>query len=692
MRKTALMRAAAFAAIAAASLPLPANAQFDEALEETDADVIVVTAQKREQRAQDVAASLDVLTAAALENARLLDIADLASGIAGLDMAEFADGQYRLAYRGIGATGTSDNQNFSTAIDGVIAPYNNTYRLLDVERVEVLKGPQGTLYGRNTNAGVVSIVTRDGSEGDGGSVTVYGGSGETYGLRAALGGPLEESNLFFRLAGRYEQSEGFIENTVLGLDDAHATEDFTLRGTAGWDNGGWRIVGRLTYDRYDNNADNLVPVQTPRESIAPDLGTGYGQLVLPVVTIEGPLLGADFTSITAYASADRIARFSAVLSPVLLGQEDRFDSFSQEFRLAGDAPLFGHASSWVAGLYLLDERHAFRSTTLFTPLNLLLLDQSQRQSTRAIALFGEAETELSPDWTLTTGLRLAFEDQEADYRVAAGAPLQSHSDDYTSLQPKLVLAWRPQDDMQIYGSVTRGFRAGSIFISNPGDPGYDQEDVWQYELGLKGVFLDGALEIDAAAFYIDWTDMQIQRSVVLSTSPFQTGTVVDNASSARSAGFELGARYSPTDRLELFASASLTDAEYEDFRTFDTLGNPLDYSGNRIELIPETALTAGAVYTHPSGVFASIDATHYGEMAYDAANTDFQSEYTTLNATLAYDAEAFRIALSGRNLTDEEYFTRGLVVAGAGTFGYPADPRTVMLEITARFGSGTRPR
>ena len=687
MNKQAFLRATAMLAVAVGGAPAIAAAQTTPQTAGVP-DVIVVTAQKREQRALDVPASLDILTAGALENARVLDIGDLASEVAGLDMLEFADGQYRLAYRGIGATGTSDNQNFSTALDGVIAPYNNTYRLLDLQRVEILKGPQGTLYGRNTNAGVVNVVTRDGRDDAPGFITVYGGSGETYGVRAAAGASSAGSGLSFRLAGRYEESEGFIENALLDREDAHATEDFTIRGTVGWDVGDWSVTGRLTYDRYDNNGDNLVPIATPRESVAPDLGTGYGQLVLPIVTVEGPLGGVDFTSITAYAGADRIARFSAVLSPVLLGQEDRFDSVSQEFRLADQSDLFGRRVDWLAGLYLLDERHKFGSTTVFTPLDLTLLDQVQHQTKRSISLFGEAETQLSPRWSLTAGLRVAVEEQEADYRLADGAPEQSSSDDYTALQPKLALSWRPRDDVQAYGSITRGFRAGGVFISNPGDPGYDQEDVWQYELGAKGVFLDGALELDAAAFYIDWSDMQIQRSVVLSTAPFQIGTVVDNASSARSTGFEVEARFRPFDALELFVSANVTEAEYEDFRTFGPAGAPLDYSGNRIELIPETGLSAGAAYSHPSGLYAALEISRKGDMAYDAANSDFQSDYTTVDATLAYDAERFRIALSGRNLTDEDYFTRGLVVAGSGTFGYPADPMTVMLELTGRFGGG----
>lgn len=656
----------------------------DEQETELRADTVVVTAQKRAQDPLDVSASLDVLTGAALADEQVFGIEELTQNIAGVNVAEFADGQYRLVYRGIGATGTSDNQNFSTSLDGVIVPYNRAFRLLDLERVEVLKGPQGTLYGRNTNAGVINIITQDGSHSGDSEIVAYGGSGETYGGRAAFGGTASEGGVFFRLAGRYEQSQGFVDNSVLSIDDSHATEDYTLRGTLGVDLGDWRVTSRLTYDSYDNNADNLTSIDTPWSSTAPDLGTSTGHMILPSLTIEGKLSGLDFTSISAYASTERDLNQSAVISPVLIGQLDMFESASQEFRLADDVAVFNMPASWVAGVYFLRERNKFVSTTVYTPFDLTLVDQAQTKTTSAVALFGELQVELSPTVSLTGGLRLAREDQDTDYRLAANTARTSISDSFTGLQPKAVLSWHPQVNYQTYVSATRGFRAGSVFISNPIDPRYAQEDVWQYEAGFKGDFLDGQLSFEGAIFYLDWTDMQVQRSVVVSAEPFQIGTVVDNASSARSFGTEFEAHWTPVPSLEFFTTAAWTDAKYDTFQTVAANGAGIDFSGNRIEYVPEYEAAIGGTFHHPAGLELSGSISRTGKMAFDSGNTAFQHPYTTLNASVAYDFERFRVSLVGRNLTDEGYFTRALVVT-QGVFGYAGDPRTVMAEVSARF-------
>ncbi|WP_442624539.1 TonB-dependent receptor [Parasphingopyxis sp.] len=645
------------------------------------AEPIIVTANKRDQAELDVPTSLEVLSGETLTAARITRVEELAALTPNVDVAEFSDGQYRLIYRGVGATGTSDNQNFNTAIDSVIVPYGRAYRLLDIERVEVLRGPQGTLYGRNTKAGVINIVTNDGRTGAPARLVVSYGSRDTASLSAAAGGRIDNSDLFFRAAGRYERTDGFVTNPVLGRTDSHRNRNGTARATFGWEGGDWLVRAAITYDEYQGFSDDLTPIDTPRQSPAPDLGESDGRLILPVLTIErtGPIT---VSATTAFASTRRNLTVSAVISPVLIGQFDEYDSFSQELRLTGETMLWNGPFEWIAGAYYLRERNVFRSTITFTPADFLLLDQWQERTTRAGALFGELVYDVADRWRITAGLRLAVENQDVDYRAAPTLPEENSEETYWTLQPKLALAYLLGGDGQIYATVTRGFRAGSVFIGNAPtrDVSYDPENTWQYELGYKRQFANGRFQLETAAFYIDWTDLQVQRSVITSTDPFTIGTIVDNAARARSWGSEASFEWRPANAANLFVRSGFTNARYRDYEPQPGLS----FSDNRIESVPEYTLSVGGSWRPVEGLGAGVDLTHVGPMPYDAANSSIQSSYTLLNAQISYDFGPVRVALVGRNLFDEDYATRGIVAAGS-TLAHFARPLTVTGEVNVRF-------
>ncbi|WP_439533665.1 TonB-dependent receptor [Polymorphobacter sp.] len=655
-------------------LAVPAPAQT---VSGPSAEEIIVTASKRNQNALELPASVTLFDGEALAVRRVERVEEIAQITPNLEVAEFSDGQYRLIYRGIGATGTSDNQNFSTAIDQVVVPYGRAYRLLDLAQVEVLRGPQGTLYGRNTNAGVINIVPNDGRNGAPATLVAYAGTGGIFATRGAFGGTVGDSGVFFRAAGRYETRDGFVTNAPSGRDDAHSGTNGTGRFTLGWESGPWLARLSFTYDEYSGNSDDLTPVVSPRTSIAPDIGTSDGRMVLPILTVRrsGPV---DITSITAFASTRRNLLTSAVVSPVLIGQFDSYESFSQELRLNGA----GGGLGWLIGAYYLSETNDFRSTLTLVPLNRQLVDQNQRRKTDAGALFGELSYDLASRWRVTAGARLAIERQNVDYTAAAGAAAQNARNTYRTFQPKLALAYLLDGDGQIYGSVNRGFRAGSVFIGNAGrrDVAYDPENSWQYELGYKQRFADGAASFEAAAFCIDWSNLQVQRSIITSTTPFTIATIVDNATSARSWGAEAALNWRTASGLALALRGGFTDARY---RQYDPAPGT-SFADNRIELVPEYSTTASASYTFAEVAEIGFDLTHNGPMFFDAANSSRQSGYTVLDARVAWTLGPVRLAVVGRNLFDEAYASRGLVNAGA-TFAHFAPPRTVTVEAGLTF-------
>lgn len=285
------------AALLASPMLIAAPAAAQQARDDEAAQsVIVVTASKRDQGALDLPASVALYGGEDLAARRVEQVEQIAQITPNLEVAEFSDGQYRLIYRGVGATGTSDNQNFSTAIDSVVVPYGRAYRQLDLAQVEVLRGPQGTLYGRNTNAGVINLVTNDGRNGAPAEVAASYGSGETFGARAALGGELGESGFFVRAAGRYEKTDGFVTNVTLDREDAHRNENGTGRLTIGYESGDWLARLAFTYDEYEGLSDDLVPTASPRESIAgPDrcryrvrTGPAIGAAPRSPISVRGP--------------------------------------------------------------------------------------------------------------------------------------------------------------------------------------------------------------------------------------------------------------------------------------------------------------------------------------------------------------------------------------------------------------------
>lgn len=665
------------AALMASTLLSPIVARAEDAVSGGVLETIVVTATKRGQDEARLPMSLDVLGASELTRKQDANIEGLVEGLPNVAVAQFGDGQYRLIYRGIGATGTSDNQNFNVAIDGMIVPYGNAYRLLDLERVEVLRGPQGTLYGRNTNAGVINIVPRDGESEAPSTADLYYGSGNTRGVRLAAGGPIADSAFFFRAAAQGEMTDGFISNRILHRDGVDDVSNGTARLTGGWKDEGWLVKAMLIYDRYIGEADDLTPIKTPYSSIAPDIGTSRGKLLMPMLTVSHVLDDMTLTSTTAFADADRLLTFSGQISPILLGQFDRRDTLSQEFKANGDTTLFGRPMNWVSGLFLMNENDNFDSvTTLTHPTAITLVNQAQYQNTQSAALFGEAVIGWSPEWQTTLGLRIAQESQHYHYRLTATGAYRQSDKDYPAIQPKFALSYFLDPQSQLYGSVTRGFRAGAVFVNNatlnPNDPSYKQEDTWQYEIGYKALLDDRRLKLNVSAFYVDWSNLQVQRSI-LSLAPAGIFSVVDNATSAYSEGVEAEANWLVTPELQLTAKAGYTNARYDSFHASATL----DFSGNRIEQVPEFSVGAGFTYTLPGGLEIGADLTRFGSMAFDSANSVIQHPYNLLNATVSYEFGPARVSLVGRNLLDEKYANRGLVSNGQ-TFVHAANPINVM--------------
>ncbi len=622
---------------------------------------VTVTAGKVERDKQEVPASVSVYDGYTLEDLGVDTLESVVSRSPNVSFYRADSHTIYLIYRGIGGT-TNMNKVWNINTDGVTLPYVATDTLLDVERIEVLRGSQGALYGRNTHAGVVNLVTRD----PGDDFTFDGGASyESYNtlkLSAAGGGPITD-DLGFRLAVGYRSSDGFFENTFLGTDDSNDHEQFSVRG---------KLVARptdedkltlsLTGDRFDGGFDSYV-AGGGTETVNDEPGYTDGYLAAVSLTWEHQFEATKLTSITSYSRSNYgfLHDWDFTSLNISTGEYDEdFYTLTQEVRLEGQA---GPDLDWLAGAFLMAEDLDTETTMRLgadagfwgQPANAFMAQRSTIE-TRSAALFGQIAYRPLSRLELTGRLRLDYESKSLDWTGFSDmypAVNKSFDESWFAVLPSASVAWLLSDDQRVYASVSRGYKAGD-YNNVQLDPAVvtaavDPEYATTYEIGYKGLVADRRLEINAAAFYIDWQDLQVETPVSLA------GALVyrkQNAAEAHSTGIELELRARPVSGWEVFGSASyLIDYEFDSFPN-STSG---DLSGMNLPRANQFSVSAGTIYRHPTGLFASADVTVNGPKFFDEANAFEQDAYTLLNAKLGYETENLSVYLYGRNILDEDY-------------------------------------
>ncbi len=622
---------------------------------------VTVTADKVEKDKQDVPASVSVYDGYALDDVGADTLEDVVGRSPNISFYRTDSHTTYLIYRGIGGT-TNMNKVWNINTDGVTLPYVGTGTLLDVERVEMLRGSQGALYGRNTHAGVVNLVTRE----PGDDFTFDGSAAyESYNtvkLSAAGGGPITDG-LGFRLAVGYRSSDGYFENSFLDTDDGNDNEQYSARG---------KIVARptdsdkitlsLTGDRFDGSFDSYV---TGGGTTTTNNEPGYtdGHLAALSLTWEHQFEVAKLTSISSYSRSNYgfLHDWDFTSLDISTGEYDEnFYTLAQEFRLEGQA---GPDLDWLAGTFLMAEDLDTETTMRLgadaaawgLPANTFMAQRSSIE-TRSAAVFGQMVYRPLPRLELTGRMRLDYESKSLDWRGFSDmSPTVDKSFDQSwfAVLPSASVAWLLSEDQRVYASYSKGYKAGD-YNNVQLDPAVvtqavDPEFATTYEIGYKGLLADSRLEINAAAFYIDWKDLQVETPISLG------GALVyqkQNAAEAHSSGLELEMRARPASSWEVFGSASyLIDFKFDEFPN----SSSGDLSGKKLPNANRFSVNAGTVYRHPMGLFASADMTVNGPKFFDEANAFEQDIYTLVNAKVGYEIDNLSVYLYGRNLLDEDY-------------------------------------
>lgn len=563
--------------------------------------------------------------------------------------------------------------------------------LFDIDRIEVLRGPQGTLYGRNSQGGAISIFTKQPGNEFKGKITQSYGSYNTSTTTATTSGPLIKDRLGFNIAAQYENSDGYFENSYTGSNSVNAYHSWSGRGSLYFTPHdelklSYTFDGQ-TYNGHYAEFNTLSKVYSDPHKVNVDwagkaIKHSYGNSL----RAEWTPADVKFLSITGfrhtYSRGDQDMDFTPLdLTRYYITTDN--DLFTQEFRLQSDND--DAAFKWLAGLFFFHEKedvhykYGAGQDEQLVPGEHYTRDGTTK--TDGFAVFGQGTYSLGAV-DITLGLRYDYETKDFDYDYYAtdGMKLNWGMTDFSGFSdnsygvwlPKVALGWHATDNVMPYVSVSRGYRSGGFNLTQSPGKKYGPEYTWNYEMGLKTDWLDKKLTVNLAAFYIQWKDIQVMQ-------PNFPEFEITNAGKAISKGLELDATWHPLPSLDLFVNAAYTDATFKDYS--DSEG---DYAGNRVPNVPKYTASAGLTYRFWDNFMVSADYTRIGPLEWDQANSESQSAYHLVNAKIGYEAENVEVYLWAKNLFDEKYATRAFNMNGEW-YGRAGDPMVIGARAILKF-------
>jgi iron complex outermembrane receptor protein len=679
-------------------------------------DDIVVTANK--SGAEDVQALPTSITAfdqSELSEANLSNVEDLSRAVPGLSVSR--NGQAARVYiRGIGTNldFIGADPSVTVHVDGVYQsrPVTALDEFLDVERVEVLRGPQGTLYGRNSTGGTINVITRLPEAETDHKVAMEVGSYQLKRFMARASGAIFGSELLGSIAAMKTDRDGYVDNENPAVEDLADDDSLDTRGALRWVmNDSSQLIARFDYSDIDrstgayratgkavdgSNSPLSGLVIQPDDEF--DIYTSYDEPEVDQThwgTSFEAQLGLNehwsINSLFAYRDLDYKTvedTDGSNLDVLFTVIDEEQDQVSEELRLNYTSDDF----DWLIGLYYLEEDH--ESDVAINVLGINGVNGfDTSNTTTAYALFTQGAYKISSKLTGTLGVRYSYEEKEfknQNQLTVASNPASSFSvneeADWDSISPKAALDYQLDLDTLIYASVSRGFKSGGFNLTSA-DAEFDPEYVWSYETGVKKEWLNQSLRTNISLFYYDYTDLQV--------SSFSTPGVVfvSNATDATIQGLELETSWIPHYSWRFDFNAAYLDATYDDYDA--PLGNALvDVSDNTLNASPEYKLNMAANYYHDIDVGQLGYRLEYywqDREYYTAFNEDVSSQgaYGLVNARINFLSldEQLELQFYGENLINEAYSTSSREFPAA-TVGVTKDinpPRTFGVKLAYNF-------
>ncbi len=610
-----------------------------------------------------VASSSSIISDLQLKNFDTPNIKELSAVVPNFYMPDYGSKQSSPIYvRGIGSK--TNSPSVGLYIDGV--PHFESsafdFDLEDIASIELLRGPQGTLYGRNTSGGILNVRTHSPLDYQATKVKFGYGNRESMQIMGSTYNRLSEK-FGVSLMANYRHSGGFFENVYTGeyadkQDNILTKLSFEYRPNDRWQ---FRLNG--TYDYTDQNGYPYAIYDTETQTLG-DVSYNHTSTYLRKISTVG--FNAQYTgtklSFNSQSSYQHIDDYQDVdqdfsdsdLYYVLQSQKQ--DMFSQEFTLKSntDSP-YQH----ITGLFAFAQEKN-KQVDIYYVASDFVTYKNYDTPIYGAALYHQSSIKFAERFTATAGVRLDYEYTTNDYvydKSVSGAD-KTHEDDYSfdlkysQITPKFSLQYDLTDNDMIYTSVTRGYRAGGFNTSFDTDEQrtYSPEYNWNYEVGTKLSFWEGALTTDLSLFYIDWKDQQI-------TQVLTVGTMLENAGHSVSKGVELSVAARVNRNLRFTANYGYTDAVFKDYE-YD---EETDYSGNYLPLVPRHTASLQGSYTLYDitplfkRLMISLSATGVGDIYWHENNLYKQDFYTLLNSKVSAQVGDYTIELWGKNLTSTDY-------------------------------------
>ena len=663
---------------------------------------LIVTAQKRAENLQDVPISITVLDRDQLESGDVQSFEEVAKNTPNFSV--FGSGTNRLStfysVRGITNFNAFSRDGVGIFIDDV--PYDfagfQNLGFNDLERVEILRGPQNTLYGRSSLGGVINVVTRQPTNKFEFKNSISYGNFDDFKAQASISGPLVEDKLFFRLSGDYSTRDGYVRNTFLDRDvdgGSGGNGRVKLLWTPSAD---WEVSFNASFDDYREGAAPYVLLNQSDPSETELDFNGFNDIVNNAQSLKIAYNQSDFrfTSITTNRFSSQKAAYDidSTTSDIQINAPD-FQSrlFSQEFRF--QSPEEADKLQWIFGGYF--ESSKFENNRPFIygadfpalgfpfPPTAGVETNDVESNTKTYAVFSQIDYKPIERLTLTAGLRYEATNSEIDatqtFTSTDGSlviPLLSVQDlekNGDAVLPRFVAEYKLTPNLMTYGSISRGYRpAGASFQPISEDAAvFDAETSWNYEVGLKSSWLDNKLNINLALFHNKVDNFQF-------VGIDQGNVFIDNAD-VKVTGAELEVRATPVKGLDIIGGLGFVNSRFRNGNDPFT-GESLE--DKRTTFSPDLTYNLAVQYRSVGGLFGRVELVGFGTTYFDDLNTIKQDPYALVNVRAGYEFKNKGIYLFANNIFDTEYVTQAFnnITGLQGTYGAPS---TYGIQLKSRF-------
>lgn len=672
-------------------------------------DAITVTANKIEENIQDIPQSITVIDEVMLEEKGIKNISDVINEIPNMRTGHSSG--VEVNFRGLNVSTFTNNNPVVIYIDGVATSsrYGFDASMVNVERIEVLRGPQGTLYGKDAIGAVINVITKNPTNTTTGTISLEYGSENYKQGTFNINTPLVKDKLYLGVNAEISSDDGWITNDYNGDAKVSKEKDYRLSTSLLY-----KVNNQLstklmlnkeqTNDYFDNRqrlagANDISKFsRDDAKHVTSDMPT-HEKNDITSQSFDITYRANDFTlnSVTTHKKSNFVGTYDADFSntsiEVGLSQYNNFEEeiYTQEFRISSN----NAGIRWIGGIYLdkedrIQKPYGFEfpnyDPVTFAYIGNYFMNADSKTENTTQAVFGQTMIPFSEKFEVTLGGRLQKITKKMDQQTyfaplnTTAAPIYTLNEkkSWNTFLPKVALTYKISENFTQYVSVSKGYMPGGYnYFASSGtadDNSFEPQETTNYEVGIKGVLND--VSFSASIFKMNITDLHVYEA---------TGGGVyltSNAKKAHSQGIEFDFNYFPTDNLEISGAIGFIEAKYDDYDTGTT-----KFDGETIEKTPSHTANLSVAYHHPSGYYGRVDVKNSGEVNYhDDGNNKFVKDdgYTLANIKAGYRVGQFDMYAYVKNLTNEEYINTYFSTSSQSVVTFN-DPRMIGVGLKYKF-------